>query len=238
MKLFNTLFEKSIFPKNWTESIILPLFKKGDISNPNNYRGISLSDISSKLYSSIINSRLQEWVNEFNITGEHQAGFKRGYSTVDHMFTLLALIQKQFSYNRKLYVPFIYFEKAFDSVNRNFLWPILSRNGVNGKLLRCIQSMYNIVRSRVRQGDKLTDYINCTAGVKQGDVCSPVLFSIFINELAVEVIRNGRHGATFLPDAFELFLLLLADDIVLLSETIIGLQTQLNSLIQLLLHFH
>ena len=76
----------------------------------------------------------------------------------------------------------------------------------------------------------MTDYINCTFGVKEGDVRSPVLFSIFINELALEVIRNGRHGASFISDFLFLFLLLLADDVVLLSETVIGLQTLLSSL--------
>ena len=55
--------------------------------------------------------------------------------------------------------------------------------------------MYSNVKARVRCGDKLTDYVNCTAGVKQGDVCSPILFSLFINELALQVIDKGRHGA-------------------------------------------
>ena len=55
-------------------------------------------------------------------------------------------------------------------------------------------------------------------------------FSLFINELALEIIQNGKHGATFGNDFIELFILLFADDIVLLSETVIGLQTQLNSL--------
>ena len=59
--------------------------------------------------------------NKKNITGEYQAGFKRGYSTIDHKFTLLACVQKQFAANRKLYVAFIDFEKAFDSINRNLL---------------------------------------------------------------------------------------------------------------------
>ena len=58
----------------------------------------------------------------------------------------------------------------------------------------------------------------------------PSLFSLFINELALEVIQNGRHGASFINDYFELFILLQADDVVLFSETVIGLQTQLNNL--------
>ena len=229
-KLFNNIFDTGRFPQSWTESIVLPLFKKGNTSDPNNYRGISISNICSKIFSTIINNRIQEWVQNNNITGEHQAGFKKGYSTIDHMFTLLALIQKQFARNHKLYVAFIDFEKAFDSINRHILWPILSKNGIKGKLYNCIRSMYHSVKCQIRNGAKFTDLINCTADVKQGDACSPVLFTLFINELAVEVIENGRHGATFSCDPFQLFILLLADDIVLVSETVVGLQNQLNNL--------
>ena len=234
VKYFNVLFDEGIYPLSWCESIILPLFKKGDCNNPNNYRGISLCDVTGKLYRSIINNRLQEWIDDNDITGECQGGFKRGYSTIDHMFTLLVLIQKQFAFNRKLYVAFIDFEKAFDSISRKLLWPILLRNGIKGKLHKCVRSMYETVKARVRSGPgnvatgSFTEYINCTREVKQGDVCSPVLFSLFINELALEIIQNGKHGATFGNDFIELFILLLADDIVLLSS--IGLQTQLNSL--------
>jgi hypothetical protein len=230
VRFFNVLFDKGIYPENWMESVILPLYKKGDVNSPGNYRGISLSDTSSKVFGTIINRRLQAWAEENNITGEYQAGFKKGYSTVDHLFTLLACVQKQFNMNRKLYVAFIDFEKCFDTINRNLLWPVLLKNSIKGKLFRCVRSMYVSVKARVRCGARLTDYVNCTFGVKQGDICSPVLFSLFINELALEVIRNGRHGVTFSLDAFELFILLLADDVVLLSETVIGLQTQLNSL--------
>ena len=215
---------------SWTESRLLPLFKKGIVNNTSNYPGICLSNVSSKVFSVIINNRLQEWIEEYNLTGEHQAGFKKGYSTVDHMFTLLAHIQKQFSFNRKLYVAFIDFEKAFDSINRHLLWPILLKNGIKGQLFQCVKTMYDNVKVRVRCGTNLTDVIHCTAGVRQGDACSPILFSLFINELAIEVINNGRHGARFLLDAFELFILLLADDIVLLAETVVGLQNQLNNL--------
>ena len=230
VKFFNVLFECGIYPDSWTESIIIPLFKKGNQNDPGNYRGISLCDISSKLYSSIINNRLQEWIEQNNLTGECQAGFKKDYSTVDHMFTLMAMIQKQFALNRKLYVAFIDFEKAFDSISRKLLWPILLKNGIKGRLYKCVRSMYENVKARIRCGAKFTDYIKCTRGVKQGDVCSPVLFSLFINDLALDIINNGRHGVSLSSDFVQLVILLFADDMILLSETVIGLQTQLNSL--------
>ena len=70
----------------------------------------------------------------------------------------------------------------------------------------------------LRSGAKLTDYVNCTRGVEQGDVGSPVLFFLFINELDLEIIHNWRHGATLTRDVVELFILLLADDTVVLSD--------------------
>lgn len=72
--------------------------------------------------------------------------------------------------------------------------------------------------------------MNCTRGVKQGYVCTPVLFSLFINELAFEIINNGKHGVSFSSIFVDLVILLSADAIIQLSETVIGLQTKLNSL--------
>ena len=90
--------------------------------------------------------------------------------------------------------------------------------------------MYENVKARIRCGAKFMDCINCTRGVKQGDVCSPVLFSLFINELALDIINNGRHGVSLSSDFVLLVILLFADDMILLSETVIGLQMQLNNL--------
>ena len=66
--------------------------------------------------------------------------------------------------------------------------------------------------------------------MKQGDVCSPILFSLFINELALDIIKDGKHGAILTSTLVEIFILLFADDILLLSETAVGLQNQLNIL--------
>ena len=73
-------------------------------------------------------------------------------------------------------MAFIDFEKAFESMSRKLLWPIFVKNGVTGNLYRCIRSMYRTVKARVSCGAHFTECIDCTSGVKQGDVGSRVLF--------------------------------------------------------------
>ena len=230
VRYFNKLFSSGLYPDNWSEAIIQPLFKKGDPEIPDNYRGISLLSICSKLYSYILNKRLTCWIDDNNLLSETQAGFRKTYSTTDHLFTLLALIQKQLLCHKKLYVAFIDFRKAFDYVIRTKLWAILRKNGLKGKMYQTVVSMYNVVKSKVRAGNDLTESVLCPRGLKQGEICSPVLFSLFINELANEIMQRGRHGIQLIPDLIEIFILLFADDVILVSDTVCGLQNQLNVL--------
>ena len=115
---FNYLFNNGLFPDEWSVAVIQPLHKKGDVNQPDNYRGISLLDICSKLYTFILNKRLTDWIEVNGVLGEEQAGFRENRCTTDHVFTLMACIQKQLLRHRKLYVAFIDFKKAFDTVCR------------------------------------------------------------------------------------------------------------------------
>lgn len=230
VNFFNHLFDNGLFPDKWSLAILQPLHKKGDATIPDNYRGISLLDISSKLYSYVLNKRITDWIEENDIIGEEQAGFREDHSTSDHIFTLLAMVQKQLLRHRKLYVAFIDFRKAFDSICRDKLWKVLYKTGMNGKIIQALKSMYSVVKARVRAGADLTEEFLCPQGLKQGEVCSPVLFSLFINELTKEINKQGRHGIQLSPEFIELFILLFADDIILFSDSVIGLQTQLNVL--------
>jgi hypothetical protein len=228
--LFNKLFDSGTFPSDWANSIIIPIFKKGDNNNPDNYRGIALTSVLSKVYTYILNKRLTEWSNKESKLLEEQAGFRSGYSTIDHIFTLYALVQKYLLRNTKLFVAFVDFRKAFDSVNRNALWNVLRQHGINSKLYKALKSVYNSVLASVRVDCKYSATFKCFQGVKQGCLLSPQLFSFFINELAMEIVKKGKHGIQLIPGALEIFLLLFADDVILLSGTANGLQNQINCL--------
>ena len=112
---FNELFKNGEYPDLWTQAIIVPIHKKADTDVPDSYRGVSMLSILGKCYTAILNKRLYDWLEENDKTDETQAGFRRGYSTTDHVFTLCAMTQKHLSRRGgKLYVAFIDIRKAFD----------------------------------------------------------------------------------------------------------------------------
>ena len=122
---FSKLFNTGTFPSEWSASVILPIYKKGDVNSSSNYRGISLLNVGGKLYSYILNKRFNQWIEDNKMQNKAQAGFRQGYSTIENVFTLLALVQKQLLNHGKLHVCFIDFKKAFDLIDRNTLWLIL-----------------------------------------------------------------------------------------------------------------
>ena len=233
-KLFNNLFDNSYFPKLWSKSVIVPIHKKGDFHNPDNYRGISLLCATCKLFTTILADRLRNWMESESKLCIEQAGFRAGHSTIDHIFTLHAMILKHvYGEGRgKLYVCFVDYRKAFDSVNHTHLWRVLQESGVSTKFLAMLKAIYTDVQSCVRWQHVLSDFFPCSVGVKQGAVESPGIFSLFINVVAEYIRRRGKHGVQLLPGMMEVFLLLFADDVVLISSTPAGLQNQINNLVQ------
>ena len=97
---------------------------------------------------------------------------------------------------------------------------------------QAIVNMYNVFKSKVRAGNVLIESFMCPRDLKQGEICSPVLFSLCINELANEIMQQGKHGIQLIPDltGTGIFILLFAEGVILVSDTVCGLQNELNSL--------
>jgi len=229
--LFNEIFISGVYPDSWTEAIVVPVHKKGDANMTDNYRGISLLNLLGKCYTTILNKRLYSWLECNDKIIESQAGFRKGYSTTDHVFTLYAITQKYLSKKGgKLYVAFIDLKKAFDSVSKATLIESLYRAGISERFLNAVKTMYHRVVACVRSNCEVSDKFDCPKGLRQGCTLSTTLFAVIINQVAVRVNESGRHGIQLTPGLIELLILLFADDIALLSCTPTGLQTQLDLL--------
>ena len=221
-KLFNTIFAIGYFPDSWSEGYIIPLHKKGSLNNPENYRGITLLSVLGKLFTRILNTRLDSWAECYNVYIEAQAGFRKGMGTTENIFVLHGLISHIINCGNKLFCGFIDFSKAFDYVERNSLWYKLIKLGVRGRMLSIIKSIYANIKSRVRFNNSLSEEFSCMLGVRQGESLSPFLFCMFLNDLEEFLSTNHFKGIDVLMT--KLFILLYADDIVIFSETADGLQ--------------
>ena len=122
-KIFNIVLQSGHMPHEWVIGIIKPIYKnKGDINDPDNYRGITLLSCFGKLFTSILNDRLTTYINLKEMMSEAQAGFRKGYSTTDQIFTLKSIVELFLCQGRRLFCTFVDYSKAFDSINRATLW--------------------------------------------------------------------------------------------------------------------
>jgi hypothetical protein len=228
LKLFNCIFSNSVYPQSWKTSYVIPIFKTGDPSDPGNYRGITITNVISKIFNIVLNNRLDTFLADNKIIHPSQIGFQKGARTSDHMFVLRAIIE-QYTKNAqtKLFTCFVDFRKAFDSVIHQALFLKLADIGVRGPFYKILKDMYRNNRLCAKLGHQLTTEFPTSVGVKQGDPISPNLFKIFINDLPS--IFNEKCDPVRLGCS-SLNCLLYADDLILLSTSKQGLQTCLDKL--------
>jgi hypothetical protein len=117
-KLICSAWNKEELPQQWKQFIIVPIYKKGDKTDCNNYRGISLLSTTYKILSNILLARLTPYVNE--IIGDHQCGFRRNRSTLDQIFYILQILEKKWEYNGTVHQLSMDFKKAYDSREKFF----------------------------------------------------------------------------------------------------------------------
>ena len=169
----------------------MPLHKEGPKDDPDNYRGICVSSALTKLLSTMMNTRLNEFLEENQVLNKEQIGFIMANRCPDHIFTLRSVVNKYVEDQKgRIYSCFIDFKKAFDTVWHDGLFYKLQQIGIKGHFLETLQNIYKNTRCAIKLDDKLTQFFPCKKGVRQEDPLSPALFNIFINELFTE-LRNG-----------------------------------------------
>lgn len=114
LRLFNRILSSGFFPNMWAQCIIIPVFKKGDALDPNNYRGISLVSCFCKLFTSILNQRLLTWSDANDVITDAQFGFQPKRGTAEAISSLSNVINMSIRKKKRLYCCFVDFKKAFN----------------------------------------------------------------------------------------------------------------------------
>ena len=152
--LIISIWNKEELSEEWKESIIVPIYTKGDKTDCSNYRGISHLSTTYKLFSIILLSRLTPYAQE-NIR-DHQCGFRRNRSTTQHIFCIRHILEKKWEYIKATHQLCIDFKKACDSVRREVFYNILVEFGIPMVLVRLIKMCLPETCSRVRVGTNLS----------------------------------------------------------------------------------
>ena len=222
-------------PEAFSTSCLKPIPKTGDLGSTDNYRGISLTAIASKIYNSMLLSRISKYIEP--ILRNNQNGFRKGRSTLPQILAIRRIIEEIKIAKKEASLIFIDFSKAFDSISRSKMFHILSLYGIPLQIIDAMKIVYENASCVVQSPDGTTEPFLTFQGVLQGDTLAPYLFVIVVdyilrqsvdnihtNGITIKKQTSRRHPSKHLTD------LDYADDMVLISDTLPKAQELLNSL--------
>ena len=165
--------------------LLIPVIKNkcGNISSIDNYRPIALASIISKIIETIILNRIEIYL----ITNPNQFGFKRGHGTDQGIYVMKEAITLYKSLNSCIYLCFLDASKAFDRINHRVLFDKLKARGVPDYILKLLTFLYENQEMCVQWGNLLSETFTVSNGVRQGGILSPHLFSVYMNDLGINL---------------------------------------------------
>ncbi|KAE9537576.1 hypothetical protein AGLY_006599 [Aphis glycines] len=189
-EVIKIVWKTETIPEEWKTAIICPIFKKGNPTRTENYKGISLLDTCYKILTTLILERLNPYVEE--IVGNYQCGFRREISTTDQVFALRQIMSKYYEFGKDLHLVFVDYKQAYDSVDRKELWKALVILGIPKKYVYLIKACYEKTLCRVCYIQGISDPFEVKSGLKQGDALSPALFNLALEKIIRDTNDDRR----------------------------------------------
>lgn len=223
----NELWENNSVPSNWSDIQIVPIYKKGDASNPGNYRPISLVNTSLKLMTGMMTVRLNNWCDKYEKISDFQGGYRKGRGCQEHVFALRSIIENSLTIkNSKIHACFIDLSSAFDSIVWRKLWPKLAKIGISTKFINMIRAIYSQAKAKIKTQNGESRYFPIQKSVLQGESLSAKLFTIIINDVFEKLNESGITPIRL--GLIDVHCLAYADDLIILATNVFDLQLKID----------
>ena len=225
MPIFEWCWKFAIIPDSWKCSRLQPVPKKGDLSVIKNYRPISLTEALRKLFEIMMMPLVVGAAEPLSI---EQGGFRLSRGTMDQVAVLQEWISRRKALGQGRSMAFLDIKAAYDQVDRKVLWQKCLAKGMDSHIIDLMKALFEGNSAVVGIGGSQSGTFQMNSGVLQGSPLSPILYSIFIDDIVTAINEaSSRTGMTI--GGHQLNCLLYADDIVLLGCSVSHLKRMLEA---------